>query len=137
MDRDPRRRFARSERTTVYLAADARCPSCGSVLERDFHVDHRVPHARGGGTELANAIAACPTCNWKKGSNMPSFSSSVPQRLPARPLPENLKLRPWQRRALRSLATYTERSFLLNVAPGGARRSLLSCMRIAFWSRGR
>ena len=42
------------------------CYYCG--IDNATHVDHVVPKAMGGGDELDNLVAACASCNQRKGS---------------------------------------------------------------------
>jgi hypothetical protein len=47
------------------------CPECDCRTRRaDFHVDHRIPLARGGRTSRSNARVVCCWCNWEKGATM-------------------------------------------------------------------
>lgn len=48
-----------------------RCWWCCEDVGGDFHVDHRIPIARGGGSEPANLVISCQTCNLSKGAKMP------------------------------------------------------------------
>ena len=45
---------------------------CGkTVSEKDFHVDHIVPLAKGGAEfDLTNLELSCPKCNLKKGAKL-------------------------------------------------------------------
>lgn len=36
-----------------------------------FHVDHRIPLAKGGRNDAANIVISCPPCNLKKNAQMP------------------------------------------------------------------
>lgn len=108
-----KRFFSRRQRRIAAMLAAGRCALCGSPLAPKFHVDHRVAASRGGATILANAQAACPTCNLKKGV------SSM------------LQLRPWQiqahTKAIQWLTvTGRDRHFLINAAPG-AGKTLATC----------
>jgi 5-methylcytosine-specific restriction endonuclease McrA len=47
------------------------CWWCGKKLKDDWHVDHRVPLARGGSNNANNLCISCPTCNKSKGAKMP------------------------------------------------------------------
>ncbi len=66
-----RRRFNRSERVALYLAADGRCSECGTELEAAWHADHVTPFARSRRTDVADGQALCPPCNLAKGARMP------------------------------------------------------------------
>ena len=70
--RDKRRRFQGSVRRAV-LARDGRaCFYCGAAIPSGapVHLDHVVPHARGGRTVARNGVAACAPCNLKKSAKV-------------------------------------------------------------------
>jgi len=46
------------------------CAYCGAVAE---HIDHVVPIARGGAHKIGNLVAACSSCNLRKGSKLVSI----------------------------------------------------------------
>lgn len=49
-----------------------RCWWCGGVIVgADYHVDHRIPLARGGSNGAENIVIAHPTCNLSKGAKTP------------------------------------------------------------------
>lgn len=59
----------------VVLKRDARrCRYCG---ENATHVDHVVPHSRGGGDSLDNLVAACRSCNLRKHARTPLEAGMV------------------------------------------------------------
>lgn len=47
------------------------CWWCGSVITR-WHIDHRIPLARGGSNNASNLCLACPKCNLSKRAKMPT-----------------------------------------------------------------
>lgn len=58
-------------RRKVMLRADGRCEYCQLAQagqEAAFHVDHIVPEADGGLTELPNLALACVSCSLRKGA---------------------------------------------------------------------
>lgn len=60
---DLRRRVMRRDRGT--------CRYCGSPLEAaEIEIDHVVPIAKGGPSNLANLVVACRDCNGRKGTNI-------------------------------------------------------------------
>jgi len=48
-----------------------KCWWCEKDLANGYHVDHRIPLAKGGSNEVSNLVIACPTCNFHKGAKMP------------------------------------------------------------------
>lgn len=46
------------------------CTYCGCT-EGPFHVDHIIPHSRGGETSLDNLTVACRSCNVRKRTRTP------------------------------------------------------------------
>lgn len=64
------RRFSRTQRVALYLAADGMCESCGTELKPGWHADHVYPHSKSGPTDVINGAALCPSCNQKKGNTI-------------------------------------------------------------------
>ncbi|HEX6473935.1 MAG TPA: HNH endonuclease, partial [Candidatus Limnocylindria bacterium] len=60
----PRVKLSRRE---VFARDRHTCQYCGAV-SRDLTIDHVVPKHRGGRHEWENLVAACRTCNHRKGS---------------------------------------------------------------------
>lgn len=54
-----------------YLSQKGLCWWCEAPVNEEFHVDHRIPIAKGGGSEPGNLVIACAQCNLKKGSKLP------------------------------------------------------------------
>ena len=48
-----------------------RCWWCDEEIGGTYHVDHRIPLAKGGGDEPGNLVIACPRCNLSKHTRMP------------------------------------------------------------------
>lgn len=58
-------------RQQVIERAGGRCEYCKlsqAGQEATFHVDHVIPRARGGQTELGNLALACVSCSLRKGA---------------------------------------------------------------------
>jgi 5-methylcytosine-specific restriction endonuclease McrA len=54
------------------------CHWCGVKCGASWHVDHRLPLAKGGGHELQNLVIACPGCNMRKAARDPiEFAQSL------------------------------------------------------------
>jgi 5-methylcytosine-specific restriction endonuclease McrA len=47
------------------------CWWCDREIKGQYHVDHRVPLARGGGDGPGNIVIACPRCNTAKRDRLP------------------------------------------------------------------
>lgn len=47
------------------------CWWCGDHVGNDYHVDHRVPLARGGSNDARNLCISCPKCNQSKHNKLP------------------------------------------------------------------
>lgn len=47
------------------------CWYCGKHVGNKYHVDHRIPLARGGSNEPENLCITCPACNLSKGAKLP------------------------------------------------------------------
>lgn len=67
--RDPKRDFNDDERRIAWsLAEDKKCAICHKeVVWDEYHLDHKVPHNKGGKTELRNAQITHKKCNQSKG----------------------------------------------------------------------
>jgi len=100
---DERRRFNRTERAALYLAAGGKCTTCRTDLPPSWHADHEIPYVAGGPTDLTNGQALCPDCNLKKGH---------------RPV---TNLRQWQRRATDKFYQLNRRDFLVSATPGAGK----------------
>ena len=57
-------------RADVWDACDKTCHYCGIELHplRNFAVDHVIPRCAGGDDDPSNLVAACRTCNQRKGT---------------------------------------------------------------------
>jgi 5-methylcytosine-specific restriction endonuclease McrA len=60
------------------------CQYCGST-ESPLTMDHVIPKSRGGKTEWTNVVAACVSCNRRKGNKMPVDAKMIPRTPPAKP----------------------------------------------------
>lgn len=69
-------RIRESLRERVRQRAKGRCEYCGKpdlVSTYGYHVDHVVPIAHGGNSELSNLAWACFECNVSKGRDVASY----------------------------------------------------------------
>ena len=70
--------LAESLRREIIDRDGGKCLKCASVV--DLHVDHIVPRARGGKTELGNLQTLCRPCNQQKGArNQDDFRKHQPR----------------------------------------------------------
>jgi 5-methylcytosine-specific restriction endonuclease McrA len=60
------------------------CQYCGST-ETPLTIDHVIPKSRGGKTEWTNVVAACVSCNRKKGNKLPADAKMFPHVKPTKP----------------------------------------------------
>jgi 5-methylcytosine-specific restriction endonuclease McrA len=84
----PQKRVAFT-RFNLFLRDEFRCQYCGSKGELTF--DHVVPRSRGGRTSWTNVVAACASCNLRKGSSSLGQAGMSLRRPPHRPEAEELK----------------------------------------------
>ncbi len=62
------------------------CQYCDSKRPaQELTFDHVIPRARGGRTSWENVVAACGTCNLRKGSKLPRECQMIPRHEPRRP----------------------------------------------------
>ncbi len=60
-------------RFNVFLRDHFGCQYCGiEARSEDLTFDHVVPRSRGGRTTWTNVVAACQTCNLRKGDRLPA-----------------------------------------------------------------
>jgi hypothetical protein len=69
--KDIRREFNEEERRIAWgRSADKKCAICQKVVSWDeYHLDHIIPHIKGGKTELSNSQITHKKCNLEKSSN--------------------------------------------------------------------
>jgi 5-methylcytosine-specific restriction endonuclease McrA len=70
--KDSRRGFNEDERRIVWVKSDnKKCAICGKTISdyTDYELDHKIPHSKGGKTELKNAQITHKICNAKKSNN--------------------------------------------------------------------
>lgn len=53
-----------------------KCYWCGKPLSK-YHVDHVIPLAKGGSSDLGNLVVSCPSCNLRKADKSPGAWISV------------------------------------------------------------
>jgi 5-methylcytosine-specific restriction endonuclease McrA len=75
--KDPNRAFSKEQKQLLWgQKRDLRCPGpdCNVILDwRDVHVDHVMPHSKGGATTIENGRLLCSKCNLAKGAKLPKM----------------------------------------------------------------
>ena len=80
--RIPREAHRRKITRRAVLARDSwTCQYCGST-KSGLTVDHVIPRSRGGKSVWENIVAACATCNRRKGNRLPREIHMHPEELP-------------------------------------------------------
>ena len=62
--------FSKNDIELLYKSQKGLCWWCGKTVTK-YHVDHRIPLARGGSNNPDNLCISCPTCNLSKNDKMP------------------------------------------------------------------
>lgn len=76
--------FVRCTRKNVLLRDRYQCQYCGVKCRHGaISIDHVQPRSRGGKTNWTNVVAACHTCNRRKGSRTPD-EAGMPLMRPAK-----------------------------------------------------
>jgi 5-methylcytosine-specific restriction endonuclease McrA len=85
--RVPREAHRRRITRRAVLARDAwTCQYCGS-RKSGLTVDHVIPRSRGGKSVWENIVAACASCNRRKGNRLPREIQMHPRKRPKPPGP--------------------------------------------------
>ncbi len=84
----PQKRVAFT-RFNLFLRDEFCCQYCGA--KGDLTFDHIVPRSRGGATTWENVVAACSTCNLRKGNKSLRASGLSLRRSPRQPGAEELR----------------------------------------------
>lgn len=79
----PRVKLTRRE---IFLRDDSTCQYCGR-RSNDLTIDHVVPRSRGGLHEWTNLVAACKSCNHRKGGKSVQEAHMRLKREPYEPKP--------------------------------------------------
>ena len=74
----------RFTRFNLFLRDNFSCQYCGTNTQ-PLTFDHLVPRRRGGRATWENVVAACMSCNLKKGGRTPQEAQMIPLRAPRRP----------------------------------------------------
>lgn len=80
-------------RFNLFLRDRFTCQYCATRFRsEDLTFDHVVPRSRGGLTNWENVVAACETCNLKKGNQLPHECGMIPIRPPHQPNTQSLHM---------------------------------------------
>ncbi len=79
----PQNRSPAFTRFNLFLRDGFACVYCGSGKELTF--DHVIPRRLGGDTSWENIVAACSSCNLKKGGRSPHTADMAMARQPTQP----------------------------------------------------
>lgn len=71
--KDAKRAFTKEQKQLLWhKSKDLKCPECGVSLDwQDVHMDHVMPHSKGGATTNENGRLVCSQCNLAKGAKLP------------------------------------------------------------------
>lgn len=73
-------------RFNVFLRDEWSCQYCGGHCKTsELTFDHVMPRSRGGRTHWDNIVAACKSCNARKGNDLPGRAGTTPIKPPKRP----------------------------------------------------
>lgn len=65
--KDSQRVFRDSQVKELLKEAAGVCAGCGAnIIETPYHADHKIPHSKGGKTDVENGQILCVDCNLKK-----------------------------------------------------------------------
>jgi len=80
------RKPVKFSRSNIYGRDGYKCQYCGEKKGiNELTYDHVVPRAQGGKTEWANIVAACSSCNARKGGRTPEQAGMKLLKKPKRP----------------------------------------------------
>lgn len=63
--------FSGDDIALMFTQQQGRCWYCQESIAEEYHIEHRVPLARGGSNDPSNLVLACPSCNLSKGARLP------------------------------------------------------------------
>jgi 5-methylcytosine-specific restriction endonuclease McrA len=56
---------------SLFLLQQGKCACCKININKNYHIDHIIPLAKGGSNDKFNIQLLCPTCNLQKGVKHP------------------------------------------------------------------
>ncbi|HEO64786.1 MAG TPA: HNH endonuclease [Spirochaetes bacterium] len=76
----------RLSKENIFYRDNYTCAYCGKRLPKDqLTLDHVIPLSKGGKKAWNNIVAACNSCNNKKGNHLPEHSHFRPMKKPFEP----------------------------------------------------
>ena len=85
------RRAVPFTRYNLFLRDEFRCQYCGcNGNARNLTFDHVIPRSKGGRSGFSNIVAACQSCNLKKGNRTPKGAGMRLLRAPRVPSPPEI-----------------------------------------------
>lgn len=67
---DSKREFSKKQKLLKYNEQDGKCFYCKKELQFSEAIgDHKIPHSKGGTTDIDNCIITCDGCNQEKGTS--------------------------------------------------------------------
>lgn len=63
--------FSADDIQVMFASQNRKCWWCTKPIKGKFHVDHRIPIAKGGTNDRGNIVIACIPCNKTKSAKMP------------------------------------------------------------------
>lgn len=65
------KQYTRHDIKRLYDLQRGKCANCGCSIKGGYHIDHRVPVAKGGDNSPTNIELLCKQCNLKKAAKLP------------------------------------------------------------------
>ena len=64
--------FTAADILLIFQSQNGKCWWCGKKFKgKEYHIDHRIPLARGGSNAAENIVLTCPACNLRKQAKLP------------------------------------------------------------------
>lgn len=71
LDPIKRRPWIEAQLHELFYSQNGKCAICGNdLMWGQFHVDHKIPHSKGGGNEFMNLQLTHPFCNQSKNNGV-------------------------------------------------------------------
>lgn len=63
--------YTKSDIERIFVLQKEKCANCGCSIKDMYHIDHRIPVAKGGDNNPKNIDLLCPSCNLRKAAKLP------------------------------------------------------------------